>query len=165
MSSPLPPRMPIALRLWTMTLLISLWLSGVLWIVLHYAFPQASAFGPGPNPWEAPTIRLHGLVAVASVFLLGWITARHVVDAWSANRRFASGLSLFIACAILVVSGYALYYVSTESIRISIALLHEVLGAGGVVFALAHWLKRATRVNGVAKSRCAEATKKIKPAT
>ena len=37
-----------------------LWVSGAVWLVLHYVFPQSTTFGPVPNPWEAPLMRVHG---------------------------------------------------------------------------------------------------------
>ena len=47
-----------------------LWLSGALWLLLDWVFPQRNEFGLLPNPWEAPLLRVHGLVAVAAVFLV-----------------------------------------------------------------------------------------------
>jgi hypothetical protein len=133
-----------ALRLWTMAALATLWLSGIAWIVLHYAFPAATEFGAAPNAWEPATIRIHGIIALGTVFVLGWIMARHVTESWSRRRNRASGLTLTISCLALALSGYALYYIVGDAARTAIGLTHEILGAIGIVFAVVHWLKRST---------------------
>src|SRR5262249_47266381 len=123
-------------------LLTALWLTGVLWIVLHYAFPGRSDFGPAPNAWEPPMLRIHGIVAVVGVFLLGFLTARHVAETWRRPRNRISGYALVAACAVLALSGYALYYVTFDSAHLVVAKIHEVVGAAGILAALSHWLQK-----------------------
>jgi hypothetical protein len=118
-----------------------LWLSGVLWLVLHYALAQAGPFGALPNPWEAVVMRVHGVLAVGGVFVLGWITAGHVAERWPGARKRRSGLTLGASAAVLVLSGYALYY-TTGSPHEASALVHEVLGVCALFVALAHWWRR-----------------------
>ncbi len=55
-----------------------LWLTGALWRVAHFLFPQHNEFGALPNPSEVPLMRVHGLTAVAAVSLFGWIGAGHI---------------------------------------------------------------------------------------
>jgi len=115
-----------------------LWLSGALWLVLHLMLAPPTQFGPAPNPWEPTVMRVHGLIAVAVVFLLGWLTAEHVRDRWRRPRRRTSGAVLGSAALVLVVSGYALYY-TTDALHSIGAATHEVLGVGALVLGLAHW--------------------------
>ena len=122
-----------------------LWLTGVLWLVAHFGFPQRNEFGALPNPSEPGLMRLHGVLAVGCVFLLGWVSASHVPARWGrlANRR--SGLWLSGSAVVLVVSGYALYY-CTGALHDGAAAVHEWLGAAALIAALAHWLRaRAAR--------------------
>jgi hypothetical protein len=122
-----------------------LWLSGALWLLVHRMFPGHNEFGPLPNPWEAPLMRLHGLIAVATVFLFGWIGASHILVRWSAVRNRRSGLWLLGCASVLLASGYALYY-TTGAFHDAAGSLHEWLGLAAIVFALTHWLRvRATR--------------------
>ena len=88
-----------------------LWISGIAWLVLHLGFEPRNEFGPLPHPWEAPLMRVHGLVAVAGVFLLGWLGAGHVLERWrqSAQPHLRMALLWAVRCC-LVFSGYALYY-------------------------------------------------------
>ena len=116
-----------------------LWLSGALWMLAHYLFPGHNEFGPLPNAYEAPLMRLHGLTAVVGVFLFGWLGASHVTARWSAWAGRPSGLWLLGCALVLVVSGYALYY-TTGPLHDVAALLHEWLGLATLGVALVHWL-------------------------
>src|ERR1700756_2512007 len=104
-----------------------LWVSGAAWLVLHYVFPQPTAVGSLPIPWEAPLMRAHGLIAVCSVFLIGWMMAAHVTVRWASERNRRSGLVLGGSALLLILSGYALYY-TTGSAHDAAALAHEAIG-------------------------------------
>ena len=136
--------MPAALRLTLWVTFAALWVSGCVWLALHLGFEQQTEFGPIPNPWEAPVIRLHGWFAVAGVFLLGWIAGSHVLDRWTARRNRNSGLILAGTAVVIVISGYALYY-TTDRLHSGAADVHEVLGGAAILFALLHWRRRAAR--------------------
>ena len=121
-----------------------LWVSGAVWLVLHYVFPQATPFGPLPNPAEAPLMRAHGLIAVCAVFLIGWMTGAHVAARWPSERNRRSGLALGSTALLLILSGYALYY-TTGSPHDAAALGHEAIGVLAPAAALAHWWRNRTR--------------------
>jgi hypothetical protein len=129
-----------ALRVTILSVCALLWASGVAWLVLHFAYPQRNEFGVLPNPYEAPLMRLHGILAVGGVFLFGWVGAGHIAARWSASSNRTSGLWLAGSAIVLVVSGYALYY-TTAGLHSGAGLLHEVLGVLAIVAALAHWLR------------------------
>jgi hypothetical protein len=135
-----PVRMSPALRTMVFVTCAVLWGSGALWLVLHFAFAQRTQFGPLPNPWEPAVMRLHGLVAACVVFLLGWIAAGHVLERWGAARNRRSGLMLASCAALLIASGYPLYY-TTGTLHDVAALTHEWLGIASLLAALAHWLR------------------------
>jgi hypothetical protein len=116
----------------------ALWLSGCIWMVLHFGFPQASPFGPLPNPWEPFILRVHGWLAVAAVFLVGWITAGHVSQRWRRARQRVSGMMLAGCTLLLVLTGYALYY-TTAALHDAAAAGHESLGVAAIAIGFAHW--------------------------
>src|SRR5512146_1627320 len=115
--------MPAALRLTLWTVFAALWASGCLWLAVHFGLQKPSEFGPIPSPWEAPVLRIHGWLAVAGVFLLGWIGGSHVLDRWTARRNRNSGLMLAGTAAVIVLSGYALYY-TTDRLQSVAAAVH-----------------------------------------
>jgi hypothetical protein len=136
--------LPSALRIAIYAVGALLWLTGAVWLVLHHALPQATPFGPLPNPWEAPLMRTHGLIAVCGVFLIGWMMAAHVTTRWTSDRNRRSGLTLGVIALLLVISGYALYY-TTDALHDAAALVHEVIGTLSPAAAFAHWWRRRAR--------------------
>jgi hypothetical protein len=130
--------MAISLRRVVLTLFGVLWVSGCTWLVLHYIFPHQGDFGPESNPWEPLTLRVHGWLAMGGVFLLGWLGASHISDRWWRSRRRVSGWSLVSLAALLVLSGYALYY-TIDRLRDVASVVHESLGALAILVALIHW--------------------------
>ena len=136
--------LPPALRTTVYGVGTLLFLSGAVWLVLHYVFPQSTAFGALPNPWEAPLMRVHGLIAVCAVFLIGWMTAAHVTVRWPSPRNRRSGLLLGGSALLLIFSGYALYY-TTGSPHDAAAVAHEAIGVLSPLAALAHWWRNRQR--------------------
>jgi uncharacterized membrane protein YjgN (DUF898 family) len=124
------------------TVLLLLSLSGVVWMALHYFFAEQTPFGTAPNSYEPTLMRVHGIVAVAAVFLMGGIATGHVVDAWSQLRNRLSGLTLAIACGLLIISGYANYYLTSDSLHSGVAIAHEAVGILAIALALIHWTNR-----------------------
>ena len=95
-----------------------LWVSGCAWLVVHFAFPTATDFGPGPNPFEPLLLRLHGWVAVCvRCFCSAGLprTTSAIVGEESPNR--VSGFSLAGFVVVLTASGYALYYTTDRTAR------------------------------------------------
>jgi fucose 4-O-acetylase-like acetyltransferase len=119
----------------------ALWLSGCFWLVLHLFFAQSGQWGPVEHPWSPSALKVHGWIAVASVFLLGWVTALHVSDRWTQTQKRVSGISIASVAAILAVTGYALYY-TTDRLHDAAALAHETFGGAAVLLALVHWKRR-----------------------
>jgi hypothetical protein len=133
-------RMTAGLRAVVFCVCALLWTSGIAWLVVHLMFEPRNEFGALPHPWEATLMRLHGLVAVAGVFLLGWLGAGHVLERWRRARNRTSGWILVGCAAVLVFSGYALYY-SVGPLQAGSAWVHEWLGAVTLIVALVHWLR------------------------
>src|SRR5258708_34214318 len=74
-------------------------------------------------------MRGHGMLAAGGVFLLGWIIGGHTLERWGSARNRLSGLALTGSAALLVASGYALYY-TTGSLHEVASRTHECLAAG-----------------------------------
>jgi len=144
MSAVFPQRMSLALRSAVIVAFGALWLTGCLWLVLHYFFAQPSDFGAVENSWSPAILRIHGWIAVSGVFLLGWITARHVSDRWPHMIKRASGISMATVAAILALTGYALYY-TTDRLHDAAGVAHEIIGVAALLFALTHWRRYRPR--------------------
>jgi hypothetical protein len=117
----------------------ALWASGCVWLALHYFAATNAEFGVVRHPWEGPSLLAHGVLAIATAYLLGWTLARHASESWRNGKRRLSG-GLF--CAILVLlslSGFALFFASDDVWQLWTARLHEVLGVAITLFAIEHW--------------------------
>src|ERR1700680_2452135 len=84
-------RMPARKRLAIYWVLGALWLSGCAWLALDQFFESTGDFGKMPNPWEPTILLAHGIIAILSMYLLGWVTARHVLRWWPGRLRRLSG--------------------------------------------------------------------------
>ena len=113
-----------------------LWVAGAAVFTLKHFFPVATELGPAPNPSAAPLLVVHGIVAVLVTFLFGWITAAHVRVMWRVGADRASGLWLLWLVAILIVTGFAGFFLVTDSVRDWNGLLHGLLG----IALIAPWL-------------------------
>lgn len=74
------------------------------------------------------------------MWLLGLLRPTHLLPAWRARRR-ASGIVLAVGMAVLVASGWLLYYGGEET-RGAISLLHWILGLALALPLLRHALRR-----------------------
>jgi hypothetical protein len=102
--------------------------SGILWLVVHYFFRVAGEFGETVNPLEPWTMKLHGAAAMAALFFVGSLLNSHMRRAHHARRNRYSGWGMATLLALLTISGYALYYLASESSRPLWSATHWVLG-------------------------------------
>jgi hypothetical protein len=121
-------------------------LSGALWLLFHYFVRIPGQFGEAPHPLEIWWLRIHGLSA--AVFLIGFgsVMPGHVRRAWVGHRNRLSGAFFFTLLSILIATGYGLYYLGEESMRVTASAVHWVIGLGIPVLMGWHiWLGRASR--------------------
>ena len=138
-------RMPRRRRFAVYLIVGALWLTGCLWLYLDEFRAQHDQFGATPHPLESPMLLLHGILAILSMYLFGWISARHILRWWSGGLRRLSGGTLTAALVVLVVSGFALFFLVDDQLQHSAALIHDVLGLAVTVFAIQHWFFRKRR--------------------
>lgn len=105
-------------------------LSGLAWLLLHYFLRREGDFGPMPNPLEHPMLAVHGAAAMLGLFVLGSLLPVHLLRGWQQRRNLVSGLILLAVQALLISSGYALYYASGDGFRAATSLVHWWLGLG-----------------------------------
>ena len=115
-----------------------LWLAGAAVFVLKHFFPASTEFGPAPNAAAAPLLVVHGIVAVLVTFLFGLITAAHVGAMRRVGADRASGLWLLWLVAILIVTGFAGFFLVGDSVRDWNGLLHGLLGLALIAPWLVH---------------------------
>jgi hypothetical protein len=145
--------MPRRQRFAVYTVLGVLWVSGCWWLLLDEFFTRPGQFGSMPHPWEPAILLIHGIVAILSMYVLGWVSARHVLRWWPARLRRLSGGLLAALFAVLTSSGFALFFVSDDRLLRFSAAAHDVIGIAITVFAVQHWFFARRRDMRSAASR------------
>jgi len=121
--------------------LVLTWLSGAVWLLLHYFFAREGEFGREPNPLEFWVLALHGACAFVVLWLFGWVWTTHIMPWWGGRRRRASGVVLISLAAVLILSGYLLYYGSGDTLREWTGLVHWSIGLVAAIPVLVHALR------------------------
>jgi hypothetical protein len=147
------PRMPpwqwIALLVVAGVLLAS----GLAWLALHYSVGGGA--GELPHPLEAWLMRLHGLAGFAALFMLGVLAGAHIPHGWrhgSRHRRArqrGTGVALCTLGALVVATGYLLYYFAPDTVRPALGWVHAVVGTAMAGLAAVH-RRRKPRPPGLA---------------
>jgi len=105
-----------------------LWLSGVLWLLFHYFLQRPGNFGNEPHVLESWWLRLHGLAMMATLVTAGSMVVHHARRAWQLQKNRLLGALLSGVLLWLAVSGYTLYYFSSDDNQAWLPLLHWVPG-------------------------------------
>ena len=120
--------------------------SGGAWLIARYFLRSAGQFGETVHPIEPWAIKLHGAAAMLMLFFLGTLLNGHVRSALKSGRNLMSGWSMITLFALLILSGFALYYVAGESDRPVWSQLHWIGGLALAVGIVVHIvLGRRTR--------------------
>lgn len=123
-----PVRIKRSRRHLTYAIGFGLWLTGAAWLVFHYFLKVQGEFGPAENPLTHWWLAAHGLFAFATLWLFGLLWGQHVIGAWKSGRHRISGSILFAILAVLIGSGYLLYYAGGDETQAITAVIHW--GAG-----------------------------------
>ena len=105
-----------------------LFLSGVLWLIFHFFVRAKNDFGDMTHPAEPWLMKLHGGAAMIGLIVLGTLLPGHVRRAWDAKKNRFTGSGLLALNALLIITGYALYYCAGEQTRPLISALHWIFG-------------------------------------
>ena len=76
-------------------------------------------------PW---LLKIHGGAAMVALFVLGVLYPLHIARGWRLNRNRFWGAVLVLATALLIVTGYLLYYASAEGLREIVSSTHSWIG-------------------------------------
>ena len=108
--------------------LFVLWLSGALWLLFHYFLQRPGAFGNEPHGLETWWLRLHGLVTMVVLVTAGSVLVHHARRAWQLGKNRLVGALLSGILLWLALSGYALYYFSSDDNQAWLPMLHWLPG-------------------------------------
>lgn len=131
--------MPPRLRWHVYGIFGGVWVTGCVWWALHRYFATPGEFGVIRHPWEPTVAWLHGVFAIVTAFLFGWVMARHGTEGWQQRKRRLSGGALTAILALLSISGFALFFLVDAGWQNDAGALHDALGLLVTAFAVEHW--------------------------
>ncbi len=85
-------------------------------------------FGPQKHPWQASVLATHGAFAFLMLLGLGALWLNHVPIGWRSHRSRRIGVTLVVITALMVISGWTLYYAADEQLRPLLGNLHFAVG-------------------------------------
>jgi hypothetical protein len=114
-----------------------LWFSGAIWVVVEWLKdPELEA---ARAPLQTASMKIHGASMLIYLPMLGSVLT-HIRRGVALGSNVLLGFSLIGLNAALVLTGWALYYVSNDSLREWNSLIHWVIGASTLFFLIAHVL-------------------------
>ncbi|HZI32277.1 MAG TPA: hypothetical protein VFF11_08035 [Candidatus Binatia bacterium] len=116
---------------------LTLFLSGIGWAWIQHLDREGRA-SDTLLQIKTKLIAVHGFSAMFFVLLLGTLLVSHVRRAWHGKKNRRNGAFFLVAVSLLTLSGYALYYLSSESFRDADSQFHLWLGVGAPVLLLWH---------------------------
>ena len=135
------PRRKLVVR----TVVFTLWLSGMVWLVLHYFGRAVGPFGSQANPAEPWALRIHGALAFLAIGGFGWLWGLHIGPGWTRGQRKWTGGLLAAITLVLIVTGYLLYYLGDETWRAWASLVHWIVGLMAITPFLIHGVRMFVR--------------------
>lgn len=109
-----------------------LWLSGAAWLYLKQP--------DDIHPVQPFLMKLHGAAAILFLLVFGGLWVTHIPAGWQQNDRRPSGSWLTGVNAILIITGWGLYYMGGESARHFASFVHGAVGLVLPVLLVVHIL-------------------------
>ena len=135
--------------LWFYSAFLTLFLSGMVWIVVHY---YIRCGGEDCIPSLEPDIlKIHGAAAMLALILFGTLFPIHIRRGWVAKINRGNGTFLIGVTVILIVTGYGLYYGGSEGVRFLSHWIHIALGSLFPLFVLWHIVSGRKEVGKIHK--------------
>jgi hypothetical protein len=121
-----------------------LFLSGAAWLVADGQKEPA-----GGEAWQeaaASMLMLHGGAAMVTLMLLGALFPLHIARGWRGKKNRATGIVMIVCNALLIVSAFGLYYLSSDMLRPWASGIHTAAGLSLPLLLLWH-IKKGRRPN------------------
>lgn len=104
-----------------------LWITGVVWLILHYYFNTPLQFETRSSSLEPMMIKIHGLAAMLFLIMTGSLMM-HIRRGLALKLNLLSGVSMIGLCGILTLTAWMLYYCSADAWRSNASIVHSLLG-------------------------------------
>lgn len=124
--------------------------SGGVYGWMKYVMRSDDPYAVVHHPLQPFFLKAHVLTAPVLVFAVGAVYTRHVVRQWRTGRPGgrASGVGTAAVLAPMIVSGYAIQTLTSESWLVRVAMVHLAASALYLGSFLAHQIGAARRAAG-----------------
>ncbi|MGE4063125.1 MAG: hypothetical protein AB7E79_07130 [Rhodospirillaceae bacterium] len=122
---------------------IGVWLTGAVWLIYHHFMQLETEFGFQKHPVEVISLEAHGAFSFAALWIFGTLWWTHVLRGWTSHWRRWSGGFMVAVVAILILTGWGLYYFVERAWREWTSLIHWTLGLAALVIFFVHWLSKS----------------------
>lgn len=136
-------RLPKVQRYILYVVSVGVWATGLIWLIYHYFFRVEGPFGFRNHPMEAISLKVHGGFSFASLWIFGVLWWPHILRGWRAVWRRWSGGSLVGLIAVLIITGWGLYYFPGREVREWTSIVHWSVGLASLVVFMVHWLSKS----------------------
>ncbi|MFZ6643780.1 DUF4405 domain-containing protein [Undibacterium sp. TC4M20W] len=109
-------------------LVAALFASGLAWLLARYFLRVTGEYGESIHPLEHWAMQAHGALIIPLSFLAGGLMFQHMRRAHRALRNRYSGWSMLATLLWLALTGYALYYFASETLRPYWSAAHWIVG-------------------------------------
>jgi hypothetical protein len=118
---------------------LALLLTGLLWLYFFYFVRVVDQFGfENPHPSQGYFMIAHALAALPAVWIYGFLWQIHVKPGWRARTKRWSGGTMWTLVLLMILTGYALYYIGNDVVRDWVSLTHWIAGLVALVVFLWH---------------------------
>ena len=121
-------RFSLRMNWWFYTVFGVLFLSGLMWLALHYFAGENADFNGHFGSLKPQLLRIHGGAAMVSLMVLGVLIPTHMQRAWDQGKNRLTGIMMVSLCGLMIVSGYGLYYSGSDTLRFWMSNFHSVSG-------------------------------------
>ncbi len=101
--------------------------TGLAWLALDFV-ARGRADSVGPHPLAHSVLAAHGAIAMVALGAYGGVLAAHVPRAWAVERNRWTGCLVAAVLAMLIATGWLLYYASSEEVHAFASACHWVVG-------------------------------------
>jgi len=124
--------------------LASLYTTGVLTWVLSNWFQVRTSFGTEAPVMRVIWLQVHSIISLWFLILFGYVFHSHVRPAWKRRKKRLTGSLLTGTLIFLSATVPGLFYLTNESLKDSVALIHTYVGLVAVVIFFVHYTAKRT---------------------
>ncbi|MBL6664305.1 MAG: hypothetical protein ISQ34_00495 [Rickettsiales bacterium] len=125
---------------WLYLVLSVSWVSGVVFFILNNFYVIEGEFGVEKHPAQFLFLKIHGAAAFLMMITYGFFFGSHVKLSWRVKPVRKFGIILMSIPALLALSAYILYYVSSDWLHGMVAYFHLSLGIPFPIILVIHIL-------------------------